>query len=145
MALEYAEFRVVDRRVVIRSIGIEVDFIAEGKQGIAFYITAKGSMRGERPGSSRTDTLKKALCDAFLLEQEGIGPVLLFTSHIPTGGNGLAMLISVRRSTLFDVLNPWMHSKRLAWLSRVEECDLEQDMSRTIADLLRHQWHIETR
>jgi hypothetical protein len=141
MALRYAGFEIVEYRAKLDSIGVEVDFIVTSQKDISFYCTAKGSMRGERPGSKRTDTLKKALCDAFLLEQEGLSPVLLLTSHIPERGSGLAMLNSMRRDVLFDVLSPWAHGQRLAWLAKASDAELDADLRRlSMAKLVEKQW-----
>lgn len=117
LALRCAGFRIEDTHKVVQQIGVEIDIVVTNQNDIAFYFTCKGSMRGPRPGVRRTDTLKKAICDSFLLSQAGWTPVVLLTSHIPYKGCGRAMLHSIKRTVLYDVLNPWMHCNRLSQLA----------------------------
>ncbi|MFN8469033.1 MAG: hypothetical protein U0X20_25980 [Caldilineaceae bacterium] len=142
VALECAGFEISGRHVLMKEIGIEVDIIATNQQGISFFITCKGSMRGDRPGARRTDTLKKALCDAFLLSLEGWTPVILMTSHVPDKGSGRAMLDAVPRSVLYDVVNPWNHSARLQWLAVARETEIQQDMLRSPQDVYAKNWQL---
>lgn len=140
MALKYAGFEIADRHVTFTNVGVEVDIIVTNRHNIAFYSTCKGSMRGTRPGVKRTDTLKKALCDVFLLSDYGWSPILLLTSHVPLTGNGRAMLNAVERSRLFDVLSPWRHGERLRWLANATEDMLRRDLYTPHRELIERQW-----
>lgn len=140
LALRCAGFQLDNVRVTFKQIGVEVDITATNKFGIPFYFTCKGSMRGTRPGARRTDTLKKAICDAFLLSQAGLTPVILLTSHIPDTGSGRAMLNSLPRDVLFDALNPWIHGERLCWLAIADKTALDTDMRYSLRELCETNW-----
>lgn len=142
MSLECAGFEISRTHMLVREIGVEIDIVATSRQGISFFVTCKGSMRGDRPGARRTDTLKKALCDAFLLSQEGWTPVILMTSHVADSGSGRAMLEAVSRNVLYDVLNPWNHSARLEWLASAGETDLERDLALPLKEIYARNWHL---
>jgi len=98
------------------------------RHDIAFYISCKGSMRGERPGLMRTDTLKKALGEATILDLSMNNPLIVMTSHTPVDGAGKDMLSIIPRRLFFDVIIPWQDGKRLAWLYEANEQALEEDM-----------------
>jgi Holliday junction resolvase-like predicted endonuclease len=147
VALEAHGFTVLGRKVKMTDIGIEIDIVAENKHGVTMRFECKGSLQGDRPGAKRTDTLKKAICDAYLFtlsaEYECCSPLMFFMSHVPQGGQGLAMLQSVPRSTVYDVLNPWDDSKRLRWLYQATPEELEDDMhDQTITDILTDRWRV---
>lgn len=126
-ALELAGFEIVDTLVDFIDAGVEVDIIATNQHAISFYITCKGSIQGDRPGCIRTDTLKKAIAEAYCLTQAGWGPVLLLTSHLPTMGRGVTMLKLVARSVLYDSLVPSQAWRRLSWMAKATELELRQD------------------
>ena len=140
MSLECAGFEISGTHVLVKEIGVEVDIVATNRLGTSFFITCKGSMRGDRPGARRTDTLKKALCDAFLLSQEGWTPVILMTSHVAERGSGRAMIEAVSRNVLYDVLNPWNHGARLEWLANASDTELQQDMHRPLKEVYAKNW-----
>lgn len=123
-----AGFRVDALRERIHDAGVEVDIIATNRHEISFYITCKGSYRGNRPGAKRTDTLKKAITDALMLHHQGWGPVLLLTSHKPSGGAGKAMVGNIDPEILFDIIDPIADFKRLEWLADANEYELRSDM-----------------
>lgn len=123
-----AGFRIDAQRERIHDAGVEVDIIATNRHEISFYITCKGSYRGKRPGSKRTDTLKKAIAEAVMLNHQGWGPVLLLTSHKPTAGAGDAMMNNIDPEILFDVIEPMNDFKRLAWLAEADEAALRHDL-----------------
>ena len=102
--------------VDLRDIGIEVDMLADNAEGVSFFVECKGSIHGERPGLIRTDTMKKALCNGFLLRELGIGPYVVLTSHLPTKHSAAGkMLMTAGRTVVFDVIRPFVKSdmKRL--------------------------------
>jgi hypothetical protein len=144
-ALRYAGWEIVKEKYEIKKVGIEIDAHAINRQGVSFFFEFKGSLQGERPGSKRTDTLKKAIANGLLFslsdECQCCAPMILLTSHIPDHGAGLAMLDCLPRTIFFDVLNPWNHGKRLQWIANADEVKLEDDMrSHQLTDLIRSQW-----
>jgi hypothetical protein len=77
-------------------LGIEIDFEIKCPAGV-FFVECKGSWRGSRPGARRTDTMKKALANAFLLDAgRRLGgdypPFIILASHLPERGAAAAML-----------------------------------------------------
>jgi hypothetical protein len=129
MALKLVGFSIVGRHVFFPNAGVNIDFIADNKNGISFYVTCKGSIQGDRPGCERTDTLKKAIAEAYLLSRYEWWPILLLTSHLPTGRSGLAMLKTVERSVLFDAIVPTSKEgqRRLRQLVEMTGEELERD------------------
>lgn len=98
-------------------IGIEPDLLALNRQGLVFYVMCKGSRRGPRPGCRRTDTLKKAIAELWLLHSSGRSPVLLMTSHLPEKGTGMAMLTAAQARFPFEVVIPGEDDERLRQLA----------------------------
>ena len=113
-ALERAKFTVTDRGRKLPSV--EIDIVAVGINGLTFYFTCKGSDNGKRPGCLRTDTLRKAVAEGYLVYREQTGrpmlftmpfiPMVLLTSHIPIKHTGAAILQLVERHILYDVVTP---------------------------------------
>lgn len=67
--------------MILDEAGVEVDIVAERDGDVVFY-ECKGSWRGERPGLRRTDTVKKAVANGFLIRAAGITtPSLLITTE----------------------------------------------------------------
>jgi len=130
--LQAAGFDVVDQRVRFKDAGVEVDIIVTGKADISFYITCKGSYQGSRPGCERTDTLKKAIAEAYALHECGWGPVLLLTSHLPTTESGIAMLQATSPDVLYEAIEPLSKHgiKRLQWLNQASEDELRSFLTR---------------
>ena len=127
--LEAAGFTIDGVRQFFPDAGVEVDLIATNLHAISFYITCKGSYRGDRPGARRTDTLKKAIAEAYALHQQGWGPVLLLTSHLPNTRSGRALLASVDPEVLFDTINPLASDRRLRFLASADEARLREDLA----------------
>ena len=83
----------VGSRVLVTTIGIEIDREAVSPTGRIIWFEYKGSVQGSRPGLLRTDTLKKAIANGALLKAMGDRPpFVVLTSHLPEAGAGLAML-----------------------------------------------------
>ena len=83
----------VGSRVLVTTIGIEIDREAVSPTGRVIWFEYKGSVQGSRPGLLRTDTLKKAIANGALLKaMEDRPPFVVLTSHLPEAGAGLAML-----------------------------------------------------
>jgi Holliday junction resolvase-like predicted endonuclease len=59
----------IARRVVLKDLGIEVDFVYETTNG-KVYVEAKGGEAGskKRPGAKRTDNVKKAIANGALIK-----------------------------------------------------------------------------
>ena len=138
-ALHAAGFAIDQIHQEIAEAGVDVDIIATNRHDISFYMTCKGSLRGVRPGARRTDTLKKALAEAWALQHHGWGPVLLLTSHLPRTPRARALLATGLAGVLFDavqlVMAPLLDLqatpgyRRLAWLADAPEADLCRDLA----------------
>lgn len=124
-ALQRAGFVEIQLEQHLPDVGITLDIVATNQQGIALPVECKGSMMGDRPGSKRTDTVLKAIGEAFLLTQSAAAPhfppMILMTSHIASGGAARSMLGAVPLSIIADVLNPYNHAKRIAWWANASE------------------------
>jgi hypothetical protein len=80
-------------RLLIDSLGVEIDQVATSPLGVLVWLEYKGSFQGVRPGLLRTDTLKKAIANGALLRSLGDHPpYIVLTSHLPQRGSGLSML-----------------------------------------------------
>ena len=91
-------------KTIIKDAGVEIDQLVENRNGEKLYFEFKGSSKPPRPGMQRTDTVKKALCNAFLLDRLGIGPYIVITSHKPKKGSSSAKMIELAKDVLFDVI-----------------------------------------
>jgi hypothetical protein len=91
-------------KTVIKDAGVEIDQLAINRKGEPLYFEFKGSSKPPRPGMQRTDTVKKALCNAFLLNKIGMGPFIVITSHKPKQGSSGAKMIELAKDVLFDVI-----------------------------------------
>jgi Holliday junction resolvase-like predicted endonuclease len=148
MALKYAGLDILNTKYNVSYVGIEIDIVAQNRHGIDMYFECKGSLRKkntDRPGLERTDTAKKAIANAYLfsLSEEYLhtSPMILLASHVPIGGAGLAMLCSVPRTVIFDIINPREHGDRLRWLANADSIDMEDDISSvSIEKILKQRW-----
>lgn len=87
--------------------GVEVNFIANDRQGQRWYFDVSGAFSSTRAGLRRTDTIWKALGKAALMSASASGPVrliLLTTDLPPTGSAGFAALESGRGHIYFDAI-----------------------------------------
>lgn len=91
-------------KTVIKEAGVEIDQVAKNRAGQILYLQFKGSSKPPRPGMQRTDTVKKALCDAFLLDKIGIGPYIIITSHKPKKGSSSDKMVRIAKDVLFDTI-----------------------------------------
>ena len=96
MVCRQAGFAVGERPFEVPELGIEVDAELTAKNGTVLWAEFKGSWRGRRPGLRRTDTVKKALCDALLVwaDDEGYPPFIVLTSHHPEPGGRSARMVA---------------------------------------------------
>lgn len=90
--LAFHDWSIIDRRKVVDDV--EIDLVATDPNGVEWWVEAKGSHRGRRPGCERADTVKKAVSVAYHLRLGGhVRPYALVTSHLPLPGSaGDAML-----------------------------------------------------
>ena len=102
LLLRSSGFRLVDRNVSL-DVGVEIDRVASAPSGRTIWFEYKGSLQGSRPGLMRTDTLKKAIANGALLNVlTDRPPYVVLTSHLPSAGAGLAMLLAARRLGYLD-------------------------------------------
>ncbi len=145
-ALTRTGFAEVVTEVKFSDVGIQLDIVANNRHGIALAIECKGSMLGDRPGSRRTDTVLKAIGEAYLLSRsqlaESFPPMILMTSHVAEDKAARAMLGSVPVTMIADVLNPYNHAKRLTWWANADEDAIATHLLRydRIEELLRENW-----
>ena len=108
LVLQGLGFWVNDRPFKVDDVGIEIDAEIRARSGQPYWCEFKGSWHGSRPGSRRTDTVKKALADALLLHvaPADYPPVLLITSHLPVEGRSGAQMIktAIVSGALKDVI-----------------------------------------
>lgn len=106
--LDLHHFAVTPGRLRLE-IGVEIDIDAS-IDGRRYWFECKGSFLGDRPGTLRTDTMKKALSSAFLLHVSrdvfDWPPFVLLTSHLPKPDSaGGRMLEQAQKAGVFhDVI-----------------------------------------
>lgn len=102
-------YEVGPRPFVVPELGIEVDAVITSPAGVTYWCEFKGSWLGHRPGSRRTDTVKKALCDVLLawVDEGDWPPFILLTSHMPkVGSRGDQMMqVALGVGALLRVIN----------------------------------------
>ena len=82
-------YTILETNVKISGIGVNVDYIAE-KDGVKEYGEDKGGKSGgkKRPGSQRTDNVKKAICNGALLKAKyPDAKYVIYFSAEPKEGN----------------------------------------------------------
>lgn len=108
VVLQDLGFAVGDKPFVVADLGVEFDAEIKSRAGKVYWCEFKGSWHGSRPGLRRTDTVKKALADAFLahLAARGYPPVIFLTTHVPQpGSSGHRMLeVALAAGALQDVI-----------------------------------------
>ena len=107
---------------------VEIDVMVTNHNDVSFPFTIKGSWRGSRPGLIRTDTLRKAIAECYLIKMETGIPAFVIASHIPHSGRGREMLQLMDRSMMFDIIHLFNDVDRLKWLLNVEAEDLVTDI-----------------
>lgn len=95
-------FTKIDENVYMPGTGCEVDFIADDLE----YIEAKGGNDGEgkRPGAKRTDNVKKAIANAFLIKSKfpDIYFVIYFSSRPATNSYSEDMINTALESGIVN-------------------------------------------
>jgi len=95
---------VLQGKLRIQELGIEIDQVVRNRAGTVLYFEFKGSSKPPQPGLQRTDTAKKALCNAFLLDKLNLGPYIIVTSHKPKEGSASEKMIHAAKEVVFDVI-----------------------------------------
>lgn len=91
-------------RLLVREAGVEIDQIAMNRCKIPIYFEFKGSTIGNRPGMIRTDTTKKAIANAFLLDKIGVRPFVVLTTNKPRKGSASDAMIKTAGGKVLEVL-----------------------------------------
>ena len=88
--LETCGFTIVESPKRFSELGVEVNVLAESKDGRQYFFDISGAFSGDRPGLRRTDTLWKALGKACVLHVNGKTaeiPYMLITTDKPIPGS----------------------------------------------------------
>ena len=94
------EWTIRDRQV--KMLGFEADYLAEDPNGEGYVVSVKWSVRGNRQGLKRTDTLRKAIAEAWLCKETYSLKFMVLTNHIPEDGVGRDAYQIALSSGLFD-------------------------------------------
>lgn len=125
LVLKKTGWDVLETKVKIRSVGIEIDAIANNRHGIAFPFEFKGGYGDDRPGMTRTDNISKALGNAVLFSISEISvvmaPLFVLTTVKSDKNAPAAMLRAIPRSLILDVLVVPAESKRLRQYAEMDE------------------------
>ena len=93
----------------VEALGIEIDAEVVTRRGTTYWAEFKGSWQGKRPGLQRTDTVKKALANGFLVATAPTQypSVIILTSHLPVAdSSGDRMLAAaLAAGAIADVFN----------------------------------------
>lgn len=130
--LEIVGFK-LEGKLVVPEAGIEIDQVAVNRKGVRFLFEAKGSdYRGKQPGLKRGDSVKKALCLAFLLDMLDYRPFVILTSHLPNKRTTAAKMLRLASRVVFDVIDVFdrSHRARLVQLGETDEDSLTQALER---------------
>lgn len=88
--------------------GVEINFEARDQLGKLWFFDVSGGFTSSRPGLRRTDTMWKALGKAAVLhEVQPSVPLVLLTTHVPTGGRAGESALAVMSGPgkpIFDVV-----------------------------------------
>lgn len=97
--LEICGFRIVQRPLKFRGLGLEVEILAEAKSGRRFYFDVSGTFSGDSPGLKQNASLWKAVGKASVLDKikatEEIPFMLLTTDRPERKSSGAKILASV--------------------------------------------------
>lgn len=125
-ALRRNGFEIAEERMRLKDVGVELDAVTNNKWGIAMAWEFKGSWEGFRPGLTRTDTLKKAVANAWLLSQsqdyaDRFPPLLVMTTHEPEDGSCLTMMHIALSKALITYVTDDRNNTFLRWLYQADE------------------------
>jgi len=82
-----AGFTVVARNQRVARLGLTVDLVVDGQDGRRWSVDVCGALTVTKAGLARTDEVWQAIGRASVIP----GPVLLLTSHLPTGDGAKAL------------------------------------------------------
>ncbi len=85
--VEAAGFHILERERRFSRLGVGVSLVAEDLAGKRWYFDVTGGFTTTRSGLMDPDTLWKCLGRAAVLGAEGVGPLVLVTSHLPLSGS----------------------------------------------------------
>jgi site-specific DNA-methyltransferase (adenine-specific) len=98
-------FTVVRRNARIRGLGVTVALVAADAAGESWYFDVSGAYTTTRGGLLRTDAVLRSLGRAHVLAANGIGPLVLVTSHLPRRpGDGDSALRAAGPAGIFDTI-----------------------------------------
>lgn len=130
-ALKYAGFEIRETEMHLEDVGITLDAVTTNLQDISFAWEFKGSLQGSRPSLVRTDTVKKAIANGYLLSistayRSHFPPLLLMCSHEPEKGDARIMLDAAIQDGLFTDVVDSRDGKKLRWLANATETDIKK-------------------
>lgn len=128
----------------IPEIGVEIDEVILNKNDVPIYVEFKGSLHGKRPGLFRTDTVKKAIANGYLLSEAakdpelvkvlpcGPAPFIIIASHVPDEDKQSAynMLRATSREVVFMAFELMDCAEPLSWLFEADGLDMQDDLQR---------------
>jgi DNA modification methylase len=117
--------------------GVEVDFVAQDKQGGEWYVDVSGAFTSTRGGLRRTDTLWKSLGKAAALKTEAqYHPVLLLTTDLPVPGSAGDLALRAVRNTEGAIVHDAIEMLSIAGLQRLSFYASGGQRDRHAGDLL---------
>jgi hypothetical protein len=125
-ALRRNGFEIREEKMDLLDVGIELDAITNNEYGLAMAWEFKGSWEGERQGLKRTDTMKKAIANAWLLSQSEdfrwrFPPLFVMTTHEPQDGFSLAMMQTALVKGLISYITDDRDNTFLTWLNHADD------------------------
>lgn len=92
------------------SCGVQVELMFNNRRGITLLFEATGTLEEEpistMPGLERTDSVKKIICTAYLVQREMGTPTIILTSHKAIAGSASAKMLDAAGShVIFDVIS----------------------------------------
>jgi DNA modification methylase len=104
-ALERAGFTIEARAKKPRGLGLTVDFVVRDATGAPWSVDVNGAFTVVPSGLARVEAAWRAVGRASVLKANGLGPVLLLTSHLPTRGTEPDLALrGAGHATIFDVV-----------------------------------------
>lgn len=123
-ALERYNFSVMQSNLRVVDCGVDVDIVAQNKNGVTFMIECKGGYnRGMKPGGMRSsDNVRKAIASAYCLScseshtGQPYTPLLVMTTDMarPDSVN-FAQLSVVRTSMMLDIVSDRDYAQLKFW------------------------------
>ena len=103
--LERAGFTIEERNRKPRKLGLTIDFIVRDATGQTWVVDVSGAFTVMPNGLARVDAAWRAVGRASVLRNNGFGPVLLLSSHLPTKATEPDQALrGAGPATIFDVV-----------------------------------------